>query len=351
MSIWDTYPASYRDREVKMILNAITGGECAALIGLSGSGKSNLMGFLAYRLDNAPPRILVDCNRLPTLTIDAFQHLLVSTLDPQIRKKPNLATLSRLLEEQLENPSGKLTLLIDRFEALQPIQSIVGQNLRALRDSYKYQLTLVIAARRPPDQTSELAELFFANSIWLGPLEGSDARWSAQQFANRTGQSWSAEQLEQLISISGGYPSFLRAACQAYAQGMPLQIPQILTHPAVQRRLSEFWMDDPQPEHLQASRLADHPWLIATAPISIAPGELTAKELALLDYLRLHAGEVCEKQKLIEAIWPEDVIFEEGLRDESLAQLVRRLRVKIESEPSSPQHIHTIPGRGYSFTP
>jgi DNA-binding response OmpR family regulator len=51
----------------------------------------------------------------------------------------------------------------------------------------------------------------------------------------------------------------------------------------------------------------------------------------------------------VHAVWPEDVIYEQGVRDESLAQLVRRLRVKIELDPNEPHFIHTIPGRGYMF--
>jgi DNA-binding winged helix-turn-helix (wHTH) protein len=76
---------------------------------------------------------------------------------------------------------------------------------------------------------------------------------------------------------------------------------------------------------------------------------LTAKENLLLNYLRLHPGEVCEKDDLIRAVWPEDRIYEHGIRDDSLAQLVRRLREKIESDPSQPRFIHTVPGRGYRF--
>jgi DNA-binding winged helix-turn-helix (wHTH) protein len=54
-----------------------------------------------------------------------------------------------------------------------------------------------------------------------------------------------------------------------------------------------------------------------------------------------------EKDDLIRAVWPEDKLFEDGGRDDSLAQLIRRLRRKIEPDPARPQIIQTVPGRGY----
>lgn len=51
----------------------------------------------------------------------------------------------------------------------------------------------------------------------------------------------------------------------------------------------------------------------------------------------------------IDAVWPAEV-HAGGLRDDSLAQLVRRLRLKIEPDPSNPTRILTLPGRGYHFT-
>ena len=46
MKAWEEYPDHYRQAEVGEISRAICTGECAAMIGLSGSGKSNLMLFL-----------------------------------------------------------------------------------------------------------------------------------------------------------------------------------------------------------------------------------------------------------------------------------------------------------------
>jgi len=77
--------------------------------------------------------------------------------------------------------------------------------------------------------------------------------------------------------------------------------------------------------------------------------QLTAKENLLFEYLRARSGEVCEKDDLIRAVWPEDEVYSHGIRDDSLAQLIRRLRIKIEPDPSNPRFIHTVTGQGYRF--
>ncbi len=77
--------------------------------------------------------------------------------------------------------------------------------------------------------------------------------------------------------------------------------------------------------------------------------QLTAKENLLFEYFRARSGEVCEKDDLIRAVWPEDEVYSHGIRDDSLAQLIRRLRIKIEPDASNPRFIHTVTGRGYRF--
>ena len=209
------------------------------------------------------------------------------------------------------------------------------------------------------DARNELAELFFGHSTWLGPLSKSDALWSAKRDALRFRKkdlAWSEETLERLVSLSWGYPSLLRAVCEAYADGAELTVEALRIHPAVQRRAAEFWADVPTSSALAHSHLQDHPFLVRPQAIheslpefgpSFDSSLLTAKENLLLEYLRAHPDQVCEKDDLVRAIWPEDVIFAQGVRDESLAQLVRRLRVKIEPDPAEPRYIQTIPGRGY----
>ena len=374
MSVWESYPPDYRSREVLQISTAVEAGESAAVVGLSGSGKSNLLGFMANRLGRKgnlpgvsqghPAFFLLDCNRLNEPSADAqaqpkpegLFRLALEALgyDPE---KASFSALNDAILQVLENSPG-ICLLLDRYDALgltgdsASPGSTLASNLRALRDRHKYELTYVIASRRPPDWRDELAELFYANTLWLGSLNESDARWNVERYAQRKNLTWSGQAVRRILQLSGGYPSLLRAVCEAYASDCPLELEPIGQHPAVRQRVEEFWADQPSQADLEASGLSGHPLLRkGRSAQKFVTDQLTAKEHQLWAYFEAHPNEVCDKDELIRAVWPEDVIFERGIRDDSLAQLIRRLREKIEPLPSSPQHIHTIPGRGYRFSP
>lgn len=366
MSAWDGYPLNYRHREVQIVVSSASAGECCYIVGLSGAGKSNLIGFLANRrdavkdiVDPAPEFIFVDCNRLRSVSPAALFASMYAALgfepsDMETSPDP-FHFLERAIDVRLENSPG-ICFLIDRFEVLmegqrgspQPIYS----NLRALRDRYKYQLTYTLAARKRLPDDNELAELFYANTIWVGPLGESDARWNVTRFVERRGLDWEADTVARLIAVSGGYPALLKAACEAHAAGVPPELEALTKHPAVRRRVGEFWADDPANDDLRKSGLEENKLLNAGRPAGrFDSNELTAKEFLLWEYLNLHAGHVCTKDALIRAVWPEDRIYERGIRDDSLAQLVRRLREKVENDPSAPRLIVTVPGRGYQYNP
>ena len=359
MSTWDEYPADYRSRELGAILAAVNAGECVSVVGLSGSGKSNLLGYLANRCDAsiACRFILVDCNRLREISQGAlFSSILAAMgeLLPQGGDHPGeggLDALETAVSQLLKDGSG-LCLLFDRFEPLATAGNpAIFSNLRALRDRFKYSLTYVTATRRPLDPLTELAELFFANTLWLGPLSESDGRWNVERYARRKSLAWGAPTVEAILRLSGAYPSLLRATCEAHAAGATLDLASLQKHPAVMRRVQEFWADEPTQEELRLSGLLDNPLLASRrAQPRIDAAQLTAKEHLLWEYFQAHPDQVCEKDDLIRAVWPEDRIFERGIRDDSLAQLVRRLREKTEPDPSSPEHIQTVPGRGYRYS-
>ncbi|MEY8577073.1 response regulator transcription factor [Corynebacteriaceae bacterium 6-324] len=69
------------------------------------------------------------------------------------------------------------------------------------------------------------------------------------------------------------------------------------------------------------------------------------KEFDLLEYLLRNAGRVLTRGQLIDRIWGADYVGD----TKTLDVHVKRLRSKIESEPSRPQHLVTVRGLGYKF--
>ncbi len=111
------------------------------------------------------------------------------------------------------------------------------------------------------------------------------------------------------------------------------------------KRISEFLQDQPTAEMLKQSGLESHPFLLK----NIEKQDLTEKEYLLLTCLKNNSGELIDKDKIIKSVWPEDKVFQEGIRDDSLAQLIRRLRRKLEKDPRNSFKIVTVSGRGYKI--
>ncbi|KUP05687.1 transcriptional regulator [Bacillus coahuilensis m2-6] len=73
--------------------------------------------------------------------------------------------------------------------------------------------------------------------------------------------------------------------------------------------------------------------------------ELTVKEYDLLVLLARHPKQVFSKSQLIEKVWG----YEYDGDANTVNVHIRRLREKIEMDPSNPQFIHTVWGIGYRF--
>jgi DNA-binding response OmpR family regulator len=74
--------------------------------------------------------------------------------------------------------------------------------------------------------------------------------------------------------------------------------------------------------------------------------ELSAKEFALFVYLYERHGQVCSKDDIGTAVWPE---YQEGVYDYQIENLVHRLRSKLEPDPTNPQLLLTMRGLGYKL--
>lgn len=74
-----------------------------------------------------------------------------------------------------------------------------------------------------------------------------------------------------------------------------------------------------------------------------APIGLTAKEFDLLWFLASHAGRVFSRDQLMDRVWGYSSALDTG----TVTVHVRRLREKLETDPSAPELLETVWGVGY----
>ena len=71
------------------------------------------------------------------------------------------------------------------------------------------------------------------------------------------------------------------------------------------------------------------------------------KEFELLEMLLRNAGRVLTRGQLIDRVWGSDYVGD----TKTLDVHIKRLRSKIEPDPSHPRYLVTVRGLGYKFEP
>jgi DNA-binding winged helix-turn-helix (wHTH) protein len=158
------------------------------------------------------------------------------------------------------NQGGKqIVWVIDRFdEACIRLEASTLNSLRNFRDqnrvkgrlSYLLFTRHALARLRDPREFDEFHEIVVSNICWVGPMVARDARWMANQMAERHQVTFGEPAINLLIELSGGLPAFMKPACTALATGELLPgetayvwLDRILALQSVQRNCQEMWDD------------------------------------------------------------------------------------------------------------
>ena len=73
--------------------------------------------------------------------------------------------------------------------------------------------------------------------------------------------------------------------------------------------------------------------------------ELTQVEFQIMEYFFSHPGVALDRTDILNHVWGEAYVGEEKIVDVN----IRRLRMKVEDEPSNPKYIVTVCGLGYKW--
>jgi two-component system response regulator ResD len=115
---------------------------------------------------------------------------------------------------------------------------------------------------------------------------------------------------------------------------------------AVMRRLGREQPEAESDRSLEFNELTINP-RSRVVTISNSSVELTAKEFDMLYLLAQHPKQVFTREQLLERIWGGAQYIDPG----TVTVHVRRLREKIELDPSHPTRLLTVWGVGYKFEP
>jgi DNA-binding winged helix-turn-helix (wHTH) protein/energy-coupling factor transporter ATP-binding protein EcfA2 len=292
---------TFRNSEVKRLLNWLRAGESASIIGVSGVGKSNLFNHLLdpevqkYHLKQKLSNYLfvrVNFHYLPdfstrsiySLILEQFELLgdrveqvgLAPTVIDEIGEQheallnagDDLLRVQRYFKLAMRSLLGgsqnRLVLLCDQFDDVyQEADERLFANLRGLREAYKYRLSYLVFTRdvltslAPMDSgREEFYELLASNVMGLKPYNQEDAQLLLGRVAGRN--RWTVEESveESLLGLTGRHAGLLRAAFMTIMQndfaledGDRETAVSLLTFPAIQAECSKIWNSLTVEEH------------------------------------------------------------------------------------------------------
>ena len=251
-------PATLRREDSDYILQRVSDGDCAAIVGVSNTGKSHLLRTLAS--PQAQQEVLgeraadfyfvyIDFNLMLEANEQGLYELILRCLieelaqhDRQDRFRgrlqaayetlvapPSAFQISLSFSEGLtavcQGMSTRLVLLFDEFD--EPFEQIEGRvylNLRALKDKYRQRLTYVTASdrrlssiRRGRD-VDEFIELFGPFTRFLGPLVASDVESLIAWVTDQEGYTFDDEDRAFVHHHADGHLGLLLATCRALGE-------------------------------------------------------------------------------------------------------------------------------------
>lgn len=264
------------------------------------------------------------------------------------------------------------------------------------------------------DDLLEFLELFSAYKYYLKPLNAEDSTELAAEIFRQANDSLDPHERDYILAQAGGHPGLIQVVSHVVMQvesGAPPAYTQqalsvagdmLQNNRMVRAELTKLWRQL-SPEEQQAACLVASRGAAALAPdlreellargLLVQTGEgiglfsqlfayfarrqgliqqevhdrvwidvdagtvwvggrivepLTDLEYRLLLLLYGRMDKICDKYQIVESVWGQDYLGE--VDDARIEKLISRLRAKLEPDPTRPQCVLTVRGRGYKLS-
>lgn len=248
---WQQLPASYRSQEVTRIAEWIRSGRSGCVVGLTESGRSNLLTFLTHRsevlqasLSTGNPTaanivlIPVDIYNLPANDLSSLYRTILHAfywarerIDPELHRyatelymenrhiqdpfPPQMALYDLL--RAFEDADFRVVLILNRFDRFCATATPQMLNtLRGVRDTFKGTLSYIVGMLQEaiylPDGVSlgDLHDILDRHVCWVGSMTVEDARSMLMRDVLPSDQSLPDDSIAAILRLSGLFPGLLK---------------------------------------------------------------------------------------------------------------------------------------------
>jgi len=297
--IWDDYPDTYRASEIRTLANWIAVGESGSVVGLPGSGRSNLLGFLCHRPDvlqtyfsshtNPIALIPVDLNNLPGSDMSTLYRTIlhafywvrdrfapdiqqtIADLYLENRGAQDSFLAQRVLYDVIllfQERQIQVVLVLNRFDRFcQTATPHMINTLRGLRDNFKDTLCFLVGMLQEavylpdPATVGDMYELLDLHVCWVGAMTDSDARQMLDRLFRATSKRPNELETATMLSLSGRFPVLLKAVTHWWrtsshrSVAAEFWVEALLNEKGIQYRLERIWAGLTQEEQQTLSEV------------------------------------------------------------------------------------------------
>jgi hypothetical protein len=302
---WVSYAPSYRSREIDLLARWAAAGISGSVVGLVGSGRSNLLRYVCEHptafARHLPPDgpsvtlVAVDLHDLPSDNLYDLHRILLhafywvrtrlpaplaeaaAALYLEHRTSTDAFLTQTALYELLlafQREQQRVVLVLNRFDRFCQLGTLSMVNsLRSLRDRFRETLSYLVGMRQAvtylpnPAQLGDMYELFDSHVCYVGALTSDDSRHLLGSLPGMRARMLHEADIDAFLRLSGGFPVLLKAVglwwlAAGHAAPREHWCALLLQDPAIQYRLERLWGGLTQEEQLalgQLARVQHHP--------------------------------------------------------------------------------------------
>ena len=162
-----------------------------------------------------------------------------------------------------------------------------------------------------------------------------------EQFEKSVYSTWKKDDIDKIRGLGLGADDYITK---------PFSVSELMAHvEALARRVRRSATADDEQAGSEPDQLVSGPFVLDEKSRVLyksgKPIDLTQVEFQIMELFFRNPGTALVREKILEGVWGKGYFGDVKIVDVN----IRRLRMKVEDEPSSPQHILTVWGYGYRW--